>query len=219
MHLDPFNNVEYADFTPLWPCDKPGAPSSSFCCNSPGRNCCEIATFELGETGNAFKGGVDLMLAQIANLTEAANATVTITATAALSTHTGLTASSSSNNSSSNLGLPLGLGIGLPLGLLAIGLIAFLFWKEKNHSKADAEARMKVLEMDPGNNPYAKSINDSTYLTPGPLPIPPVPPKPPVPQMPDEGTWNQQDTFISRTSSAKKSPGIRGGETVVHELI
>jgi hypothetical protein len=33
--------------------------------------CCEIATFEGGETG-AFKGGVDLMLTQIADLSDAA---------------------------------------------------------------------------------------------------------------------------------------------------
>lgn len=218
---DPFNNQAYSGFTPLWPCGGPGGNSFDFCCNSPNRNCCELATFPFGTSGFAFKLGMDTLLSELANFSASASNIVTVTATAPASvveTSSSTSAvslkTSSSSPSSSNLGPAIGLGIGLPLGLLAIGILSFLFWRERKHSRAKNETRMKIIEMDPGR--YAQETQKpSNYYPPGP------PPAPPKTRQLDKGTWNSQtSTLPSRSTSIQKSPRLPGGlPTGVHELI
>lgn len=216
---DPFNNQAYADFTPLWPCDKPGAPSTSYCCNSPNRNCCEIATFQLGTTGSAFKGGMDLLLAEIAN-SSSVPATVTVTTTAVSAAQTGNSTAAAQPkaapvSSTSNLGPAIGLGIGLPFGLLALGILSFLFWREQKRNHSVSGARIKMLEMDSGHKSYAQeSHQHADYPTKGP------PPAPPEVQRFNEGTWSSQTASLpSRSVVVQKSPGFVNGQTDIHELI
>lgn len=168
---------------------------------------------------------MDLLLAEIANFSSSsavAAVTVTVTATTQApaaetgnsTSGTALKVASSSSSPPSNLGPAIGLGIGLPLGLLAIGVLGFLFWRERKHSQAENESRMKVLEMDPGR--YAQeTYKKPDHNTPG------RPPAPPKPQQLDEGTWTSQtSTVLSRFNSVQKSPVLAAGpRTEVHELI
>jgi len=158
--LDPFDKSVYDTFTPLWPCDKPGAPSTKYCCNSPGRNCCTIATFDYGTTNIAFKGGMDQMILELASLKSEAPATVTVTASA-----TGATASTtqsstqsaaatqSSTSTAVNLPTTVGLAIGLPLAALVAGLLALLAWRQK---KKNQEFDPTTMELNSGK-PFASN--------------------------------------------------------------
>ena len=150
---------------------------------------------------------MDQLLAEIAAANSSAQATVTVTAIDSGSQATGSSAAGARAqvSSSTNIGTTIGAAIGVPLGLLAIGLIGFLFWREQKHGKAEAIARMRVIEMDPGNKPWV--------YAPGP------PPKPP---QSDQGTWSSQTATLTRnttSASVQKSRTYTETPAGVHELI
>ena len=66
------------------------------------------------------------------NATAAVTVTATTTATVTFTSAAGATAVTCSS-SNSDLGTAVGAGVGVPLGALAIGLLAFLFWRERNN--------------------------------------------------------------------------------------
>jgi hypothetical protein len=146
------------------------------------------------------------------------SATVTVTATAESSAQTNSNGSKSASVSQadsrpSNIGPAIGLGIGLPLGILVIGILTFLFWRERKHSRADAEARLKVLEMDPGLKPYIQEPSDQrNYYVPG------LSPKPRGPS-PKNITGSLPGSKLTPVvPPAEKSPAF-AQPTGVHELI
>ncbi|KAF8855419.1 hypothetical protein BDZ45DRAFT_503667 [Acephala macrosclerotiorum] len=210
-HADPFNNVAYNEVTPLWSCDKPGAPETNYCCNSPTRNCCTIATFAYGTTGIAFKTGMDQMLLELASLSSSGNVTVTVTATGGAATRTEASSNSAnsaetSSSSSSNLGAAIGAGVGVPMGILSLGILGFLFWRERRHSQYNsqqAQSRTHIMEMDP----------PKTYYTPPPPPpLQPQQPYVPVVEAP------QGQAGVSRMSP-QKLPAYGARPSDIHELI
>ncbi|EPE36016.1 hypothetical protein GLAREA_05354 [Glarea lozoyensis ATCC 20868] len=136
---EPFENKPYGGFTPLFVCDKLGNFPSRFCCGSNRGNCCTVATFDYGSTGTSFKTGMDQMILELAALNSSSAASVapmTVTVTATLSA-TGISAASASQSSTavsstSNLGTTIGLAIGIPVGILALGLLGFLFYRQRS---------------------------------------------------------------------------------------
>ncbi|KUJ14984.1 uncharacterized protein LY89DRAFT_671378 [Mollisia scopiformis] len=210
-HSDPFTKDAYDTFTPLWSCDVAGAFQADYCCNSPNRNCCTIATFAYGTTGEAFRPGMDQMLLTLASINASAPVTVTVTATAGLASQTG--SSNGSSSSSSNIGTAVGAGVGVPLGILAVGILGFLFYRERRHSQ-QAGSRSNIMEMDPSK----------TYYQQPPPPPPPPPPQPPyVPFVEAQGQSpiSQSVTLApqSRRMSTQKSPAFESRPSDVHELI
>lgn len=157
--IDPFNKNAYAARTTLIPCGGPGAVPNEFCCNSPGRNCCTIATFGLGSTGNAFSHGLDQLVLELKSASGTSQAPSAASQT-----------SSSKNSSSTKSSTPLtissmiGLAIGIPLGALVLGILCFLFWRENRRSKKQKISRNGII-VDPGKR---------AYFEPGPPPKPPV---------------------------------------------
>jgi hypothetical protein len=119
--------------------------TTSFCCGSysdPVQDCC-ASSFAYSGSGYAFRPGWDaekLLLAaandSTVTITSAvATATVTTTATATTTvtvTATAGAAAATCSSSNSNLGTAVGAGVGVPLGVMAIGLLVFLFWSERN---------------------------------------------------------------------------------------
>jgi hypothetical protein len=91
-----------------------------------------------------------LELAAFKSNSSAAAATVTVTATASLASATG-----KSNSSNDDLGTKIGLAVGVPLGVLAIGVLSFLFWKERKRNNAGGG---RVLEMDPSASYYEPQL-------------------------------------------------------------
>ncbi|KAE8446728.1 hypothetical protein EG329_011633 [Mollisiaceae sp. DMI_Dod_QoI] len=133
--------------------------------------------------------------------------TVTVTATAGLASQTG--SSNSTGSSSSNLGTAIGAGLGVPLGILALGILGFLFYRERRHSQYEAQqanARSQIMEMDP----------PKTYYSP-----PPPPPAQLQPQSSYAPVVEAQGLSTSRRMSTQKSPAYNSGPsaTDVHELI
>jgi len=174
---DPFNKNAYAASTTIIPCGGPGAISNEFCCNSPGRNCCTIATFGLGSTGNAFSHGLDQLVLELKNANGTSKAPSAPSQT------------SSSQNCSTKSSTPLtiasiiGLAVGVPLGALVLGILGFLIWREKRRSKKHKISRSGII-VDPGKR---------AYFEPGP------PPKPPV-EVRKSSTWG------SRTNTMRDTP-------------
>jgi hypothetical protein len=91
---------------------------------------------------------MDQLLAEIAEANSSAQATVTVTATASQSTGYSAAETTLRTSSSLNLGTTIGAAVGVPLGVLAIGLIGFLFWRERKHGKANPVAQRRATEMD-----------------------------------------------------------------------
>lgn len=112
-----------------------GAYTTISSCGSGSRNNTCAYNFTFPGTGYAFKPGTDALLAELASYAAVANAsqantTAPSSAAATASASTSSSSSSPQNSSSANLGLAIGVGVGVPLGILALGLLAFLIWKE-----------------------------------------------------------------------------------------
>ena len=148
--LDPFDNKPYASFTPLFNCDRLGDYPYKFSCASKAGNSCTVATFDYGNTGRSYKPGQDqtiLELAEFRNSSESsiepATVTVTVTATA---TPTGILADAASRNAQPSPSVSatsndmststtIGLGIGIPIGVFALGLLGYLFYRQRSINK------------------------------------------------------------------------------------
>jgi hypothetical protein len=114
--------------------------TTAFCCGSysdPVQDCCK-SSFAYTGSGYAFRPGWDaekllLAAANDSNVTiTSAIATATVTATVTF-TATANAAVATCSNSNLDLGTAVGAGVGVPLGVGAIGLLAFLFWRERNN--------------------------------------------------------------------------------------
>lgn len=108
--------------------------TTSFCCGSysdPVQDCC-TSSFTYTGSGYAFRPGWDaekLLLAaandsMVTITSPVVTATVTTTAGAAVATCSSL---------NSDLEIVVGASVGVPLGVGAIGLLAFLIWRERNN--------------------------------------------------------------------------------------
>lgn len=154
---------------------------------------------------------MDQMLLELASLSSSGNVTVTVTATGGAATRTGASSNSAnssetSSSSSSNLGAAIGAGVGVPMGILALGILGFLFWRERRHNQYNsqqAHSRTHIMEMDP----------PKTYYTP-PAPPPPQPQQPYVPVV----EAPQGQAGVGRMS-VQKSPAYGAHPSDVHELI
>lgn len=152
--------VAYNKFTALFSCNAGGTFQADYCCDSPGRNCCTIATFDYGTTGESFKPGMDQLLLELANINSSTPMTITVTATAtgSLASQTeSRNSTSASSSSSSNIGTAVGAGVGVPLGVLAVGILGFLFYRERRHSQYSSqqtESRSHTTEMEPSKTSY-----------------------------------------------------------------
>lgn len=208
---DPSDNAPYSTYTALCPCDAPGAPSTNYCCDSPGRNCCTIATFKYGTTGEAFKGGMDLLLAQVANGSSSGQATDT--ANQGPFSDNGIQTPS--------VGPALGAGIGVPLGIFAVGFLAFLFWRETKRGEAAIRARMRVIEMDPGKpDPY--NLRGPHGPAPPPKPTIITRLEPAALATSEGGTWSSQTSTIAHSrspSSVQNTPVDTEQRVSIYELI
>lgn len=216
LNVDPFNKDPYDSFTALFPCGLGGQFSGKYCCDSPNRNCCTIATFDYGTTGSAFKPGMDKLFQELAsfsaNSSGAVTTTVTITATGSQATNapnSSISSSASSSAASSSIiGTAVGAGVGVPLGILAVGILGFLFYRERRHSHFSDQSttsRSNILEMEPPKDYYHP---------------PPQPPQPYVPFVEAGGqTPIQSNDGVARTLSTQKTPGYNGPPSNVHEMI
>ncbi|RDW79482.1 hypothetical protein BP6252_04120 [Coleophoma cylindrospora] len=138
---DPSSNKRYNGFTALWSCDPIGTPVANFCCAyGSGESCCG-SQFTLGTTGNAFKPGAD---AVVQSISAAAIAAYTATATGGSASAASTSSPSASATAAtataapkcdSDLGTKVGVGVGVPLGVLALGILSFLFLREKRHRR------------------------------------------------------------------------------------
>lgn len=144
---------------------------------------------------------MDQLFQELASLNSSGPMTVTVTATATagLSSQTNAPNSSSfSSSSSSNIGAAVGAGIGVPLGILAVGILGFLFYRERRHSPFNGqptESRSNIMEMEP----------PKTYHKP-----PPPPPQ----------SYQQQPPVSRPQFDDQKSPAyINGPSSDVHEMI
>jgi hypothetical protein len=128
--------------------------TTSFCCGSysdPVQDCCK-SSFAYTGSGYAFRPGWDAekLLLAAANDSRvtitSAVATATVTATAIFTATAGAAAAATCSSSNSNLGTAVGAGVGVPLGFGAIGLLTFLFWRERNN-KAKQNNIAKSLDV------------------------------------------------------------------------
>lgn len=113
--------------------------TTAFCCGSysdPVQDCCK-SSFAYPGSGYAFRPGWDagkLLLAAANDSTVAiTSAVATATVTATVTFTATAEAAATCSNSNSDLGTAVGAGVGVPLGVGAIGLLAFLFWRERNN--------------------------------------------------------------------------------------
>lgn len=162
---------------------------------------------------------MDLLLAEISSVSSSSHATgqatsqatvvATVTATAITTTTVGAASQTDAassgtvhqTSSSSNLGAAIGAGVGVPLGLLSAGLLGFLFWRERRHSRRGGEVRAKGLEMD-----SAQTGGDTAQRGA------------PHPQEPYSSAWSPENHHLVRGASMQKSE-LSGSHDLVHELI
>lgn len=187
--LDPFSKALYSVQTPIVSCSGPnGAIPNEFCCNSVGKNCCSIATFGLGSTGNAFSHGLDQLILNLKNAQASGIGSSPSSASSQASS-----AKKAPAQTSSPLGVAstVGLAIGIPLGALVLGVLGFLFWREKRRGSAKQKISRNGIIVDPGKR---------AYFEPGP------PPKPPV-DLRKSSTWGSSRSN-SRTNTMRDMPII-----------
>jgi hypothetical protein len=186
--IDPFTKQPYGVQTPIISCSGPGAIPNEFCCNSVGRNCCSIAPFGLGSTGNAFSHGLDQLVLNLRNAQNGISSSSSSSASSPASSSKNSTPAKPSNALS--VASTVGLAIGLPLGALVVGILSFLFWREKRRSTKQKISRGGII-VDPGKR---------AYFEPGP------PPKPPV-DLRKSSTWGSSRSN-SRTNTMRDMPII-----------
>lgn len=180
--LDLFTKQPFGAQTAIISCSAPGAIPNEFCCNSAGGNCCTVATFGLGSTGNAFSHGLDQLVLNLKRAEEMSSSD-----------------SSPSNASDSikketampsnpiPIATTVGLAIGIPLGTLVLGILGFLCWRENRRSTRHEFPRSGEIIVDHGKR---------EYFEPGP------PPKPPI-NIRKSSTWGP-----SRTNTMRDLPTI-----------
>ncbi|KAN0101552.1 hypothetical protein V8E51_012062 [Hyaloscypha variabilis] len=183
--LDPFTKQPFAGQTPIISCSGPGAIPNEFCCNSVGRNCCTVAPFGLGSTGNAFSHGLDTLVLDLKNANNGISSSSSSPSSQASSTKKAATKSSTPLS----IATTVGLAIGVPLGGLVIGVLGFLFWREKR--RATPKISRSGIIIDPGKR---------AYFEPGP------PPKPPV-DVRKSSTWGSSRSN-SRSNTMRDMPII-----------
>lgn len=158
MAIDPILKIPYSRAAFLWNCGADGLPSDSFCCGSyanPARSCCASA-FAFTGSGLAFKPGRDLELQQLSSATSATPSSASTTAAASSATGSA-TGGSGETRSGTNLALAVGAGVGIPLGVLAVGILGFLVWREKNkkHVQATKELPTETYDHAPPHQHHA----------------------------------------------------------------
>jgi hypothetical protein len=170
---------------------------------------------------------MDQLFAELATLNAAVNAsggaaTVTVTATATGNSQSSQTeapnsstsSAAASTSSSSNIGAAVGAGVGVPLGILALGILGFLFYRERRHSHFTGQptpSRANIMEMEP----------PKTYYNP-----PPPPPPEPQSYGPFSEVSGQSPSPVSqsallagRGSMQKTAAYNHGPSSDVHEMI
>lgn len=181
---DPFNKNPYSSSTTIIPCGGPGAISNEFCCNSPGRNCCTIATFGLGSTGNSFFHGIDGILANL----KAATSTSSIQPSSTSTTQTTRPSAPANNDNNNNnrtaspqpsspltIATTVGVAVGVPLGALVLGILGYLFYRARrtNPRSSSSSSFFSKPPPTPSKSPFAptpppalaRSISASTKPT------------------------------------------------------
>lgn len=133
-------------------CGTPGTRSSSYCCGQgdSSTSCCN-SSFEIGNTGIAFKPGYDAFVLSLTQSSAAPSSTAlssTTRSSTALTSTSDVNASQSTNDrnstdlegtcSNDNLGTKVGLGVGIPLGALVLGLLSWLFYRESSKRRENA---------------------------------------------------------------------------------
>ncbi|KAE9369220.1 hypothetical protein N431DRAFT_413025 [Stipitochalara longipes BDJ] len=183
--LDPFTKQPFGAQTPIISCSGPGAIPNEFCCNSVGKNCCTVAPFGLGSTGNAFSHGLDQLVLNLKNANNGISSSASSSSTQASSAKKPATKPSTPLSIASTVGL----AIGIPLGALVLGVLGFLFWREKR--RATPKISRSGIIVDPGKR---------AYFEPGP------PPKPPV-DVRKSSTWGSSRSN-SRSNTMRDMPII-----------
>lgn len=177
---DPFTKQPFGTETAIIYCSGPGAVPDEFCCNSAGGNCCSIATFGLGSTGNAFSHGLDQLVLDLrkgisSSVSSASNASFSVKKEIAMP------------STPMPVATTVGLAIGIPLGTLVLGILGFLFWRENRRTMRHEFSRSGEIIVD---------HEKREYFEPGP------PPKPPV-NVRKSSTWGS-----SRTNALRNIPTI-----------
>jgi len=127
----PIHKKKYSGFTAIWSCASvSGTQGNNWCCatGDSSTSCCN-ASFGALVTGGAFMPGLDQF---ILNITQAAQQNSS-------STNVNASSLAGGSDNKSALGTKVGLGVGVPLGVLVLGLLTWLFFRErsKNHARRD----------------------------------------------------------------------------------
>jgi hypothetical protein len=180
-HLqDPFSKQPYGAQTAIISCSGPGAIPNEFCCNSIGRNCCTVAPFGLGSTGNSFSHGLDQLVLNLKNANGISSSSSSSTS------QTSSAKKGTTKSSPLTIASTVGIAIGVPLSALVVGVLAILYWRERRRTTKQKISRSGII-VDPGKR---------AYFEPGP------PPKPPV-DVRKSSTWGS-----SRSNTMRDMPII-----------
>ncbi|PVH72388.1 hypothetical protein DL98DRAFT_576856 [Cadophora sp. DSE1049] len=188
MKLDPSTGERYEGYTPLWSCGTPGTRSSLYCCaqGDSSKSCCN-SSFDIGNTGIAFKPGYDAFVLSLTQSNAAPSSTApsstaqssttptpTSDVNASQSTNDGTTTTLEETCSDDNLGTKVGLGVGIPLGVLVLGLLSWLFYRESSKRRENAAmggiaAGVAPLPKDSPSSPWGSNpmIQNETATTSG----------------------------------------------------
>lgn len=158
---------------------------------------------------------MDKLFEELATLSANASAVVTstVTVTATPTSFQTTNASDSSRPSPANsaaassavIGTAVGAGVGVPLGILAVGLLGFLFYRERRHTHFNDQSttsRSNILEMEPPKDHYS-----------------PPPPQPYVPFVEAGGQTPAQNSAELPRMSTQKPAGYNRPSSNVHEMI
>ncbi|TAQ84813.1 hypothetical protein B7494_g6872 [Chlorociboria aeruginascens] len=238
--IDPFDGNAYDRVTPMWPCGDPGAASTDYCCESLGRNCCTITTFNYGTSGAAFGAGLDQIMVELASFSAAA-----ATANASQQTSTNNSTLCASKSASTTT---VGVAVGVPFGAISVGLLVFILWTQKKNmamarghhrappdpSKPRSKSNTPLRKMPPQGYQFQNPNYNRHVVYPHPQPQSPPEPHPQI-YPPPAG----ENAFLQRHELGDKTPGTEhsphslqqylsrqprpfpdlGGAPGIHELI